>query len=75
MRRDLRFRQVKLPVAAEPTPGGSLPSGMCIVRPGVLEVEFASPEALLGRLYELVSIAGEDLEAFAVLLRGAETNQ
>ena len=50
VRRDLRSRQVKLPVAAEPTPGASLPSGMRITRPGVLEVEFASAEELLARL-------------------------
>jgi len=68
VRRDLRSRQVKLPVAAEPAPGASLPSGMRLVRPGVLEVEFTSAEDLLGRLYELVRIAGEDLEKFGTLV-------
>ena len=48
----------------------SLPAGMRIVRAGVLEVEFADGGELLGRLYELVRIAGEDLEAFAALLGG-----
>ena len=58
VRRDLRSRQVKLPVAPEPASGASLPSGMRLVRPGVFEVEFASAEDLLGRLYELVRMAG-----------------
>src|SRR5215210_7772060 len=38
VRRDLRSRQVKLPVAPEPVLGTSLPSGIRIVRPGALEV-------------------------------------
>src|SRR5215210_276760 len=67
VRRDLRSRQVKLPVAAEPAPGASLPSGIRIVRPGVLEVEFGSAEDLLATLYELVRMAGEDLEGFEAL--------
>ena len=71
-RRDWRTRQVKLPVAAEPRQAASLPAGMRIVRAGVLEVEFADGGELLGRLYELVRIAGEDLEAFAALLGGTE---
>jgi hypothetical protein len=70
-RRDLRARQVKLPPAPEPAPAASLPSGLRIVRPGVLEVTFASPEDLLGRLYDLVQVAGRDLEDFAALLSGA----
>ncbi len=37
-RRHLRARQVKLPVAADPAPGASLPSGMRIVRPGPVGV-------------------------------------
>ena len=45
---------------------------MRIVRAGVLEVQFADGGELLGRLYELVRIAGEDLEAFAALLGGTE---
>jgi hypothetical protein len=68
VRRDLRSRQVKLPVAPETTPGASLPSGMRLVRPGVLEVEFASAEDLLARLYELVKMAGRDLEEFGTLV-------
>ena len=71
-RRDLRSRQVKLPVAPDPKPGASLPSDMRLVRPGVLEVQFASAEDLLGRLYELVRIAGEDLEAFDAVLYGTQ---
>jgi hypothetical protein len=68
-RRELRSRQVKLPAAPEPTRGTSLPSGMRLVRPGVLEVEFGSAEDLLGRLYELVRIAGEDFEELQRLLQ------
>jgi hypothetical protein len=62
-REDLKARQVKLPVsaAAGPAHASSLPSGMRVVRPGVLEVEFASAEDLLGRLWELVQMAGRDL--------------
>jgi hypothetical protein len=41
---------------------------MQIVRAGVLEVQFADGEELLARLYELVQIAGEDLQAFDDLL-------
>jgi hypothetical protein len=69
-RRSLRARHVKLPVAVDPGSGSSLPSGLRIVRSGVLEVEFASAEDLLGRLYELVRIAGQDLEAFDAVLHG-----
>jgi hypothetical protein len=62
-RQDLKARQVKLPVStADPARTSSLPRGMRVVRPGVLEVEFASAEYLLGRLYELVKIAAEDLD-------------
>ena len=68
VRRVLRAKQVKLPVAPEPASGSSLPSGIRLVRPGVLEVEFTSAEDLLGRLYELVQMAGEDLEELQVLL-------
>ncbi len=67
-RGDLRARLVKLPVALQPTPGTCLPSGLRIVRPGLLEVEFASAEELLARLYELVQLASEDLENFETLL-------
>jgi len=70
-RRDLRARAVKLSV--EPASGASLPSGMRLARSGVLEVEFASGEELLGRLYELVRMAGEDLDRFEALLSGSET--
>ena len=65
VREDLKARQVKLPVAATADPGhpSSLPSGMRVVRPSVLEVEFASAEDLLGRLWELVQLAGRDLPA------------
>src|SRR5215207_2498903 len=59
-RRDWRARQVKLPVAAEPRQAASLPAGLRIVRAGVLEVEFGSGGELLGRLYDLVRIAGEE---------------
>ncbi len=55
---------MKLPVAAEPRQAASLPAGLQIVRTGVLEVQFADGGELLARLYELVRIAGEDLEAF-----------
>jgi len=72
-RRSLRARQVKLPVAPDPGSAASLPSGMQIVRSGVLEVEFANGEELLGRLYELVRIAGEDLECFERLVTHPET--
>jgi hypothetical protein len=72
-RRDWRARQVKLPAAAEPRQAASLPAGLRIVRTGVLEVEFANGEELLGRLYELVRIAGEDLEGFERLLADPET--
>lgn len=68
VRCDLRSRQVKLPVAPDPTPAASLPSGMRLVRPGVLEVEFASAEDLLGRLYELVQMAALNLDAFEAQL-------
>jgi hypothetical protein len=34
-----------------------------------LEVEFGSAEDLLGRLYELVQLAGSDLEKFESLLQ------
>jgi hypothetical protein len=70
-REDLKARQVKLPVsaAADPARASSLPSGMRVVRPGVLEVEFASAEDLLGRLWELVQLAGRDLEELADSLR------
>jgi hypothetical protein len=64
VRRDLRLRQVKLRVTSEPAAATSLPSGMRLVRPGVLEVEFASAEDLLARLYEFVQLAGSDLEEF-----------
>lgn len=67
-RRSLRARQVKLPVAVDPRSGPALPLGLRVVRPGVLEVEFASAEELLGRLYELVKMAGEDLEGFEALV-------
>jgi hypothetical protein len=36
-RQDVRARKVKLPVAPNPAPGASLPSGMRLVGPGVLE--------------------------------------
>jgi hypothetical protein len=51
-RRSLRARQVKLAVASDSRSAASLPSGMRIVRSGVLEVQFGSGEELLGRLYE-----------------------
>jgi hypothetical protein len=72
-RRDLRARQVKLHVAPDPTPAASLPSGMRLVRPGVLEVEFTSGEELLGRLYELVRIAGENFGEFEAVLAVLDT--
>jgi len=72
MRRDWQARQLKLPVPAESRQAASLPAGLRLVRLGVLEVEFGSGGELLGRLYELVRIAGEDLEAFTALLGGIE---
>ena len=42
----------------------SLPAGMRIVCAGFWRVEFADGGELLARLYELVRIAGEDLEGF-----------
>ena len=47
-RRDWRARQVKLPAAAEPRQAASLPSGLRIVGPGVLEVEFANAGRVAG---------------------------
>jgi hypothetical protein len=67
-RRALRAKRVKLPVAPEPASGASLPSGMRISRPGVLEVEFEGVQDLLGRLYELVRMAGQDLDKLEALL-------
>ncbi len=71
MREDLKARQVKLPVspAADPGRASSLPSGIRVVRPGVLEVEFASAEDLLGRLWELVQLAGRNLDVFDEAVR------
>ena len=70
-RENLKAKRVKLPVSAAADPGraSSLPSGMRVVRPGVLEVEFGSAEDLLGRLFELVRIAGDDLAIFEEVLR------
>lgn len=66
---DLKARQVKLPVSvASPTCSSSLPSGIRVVRPGALEVEFGSAEDLLGRLFELVQMAGKDLSTFSTAL-------
>jgi hypothetical protein len=68
-RQDLKARQVKLPVyAPDPRPGSSLPSGIRVVRPGVLEVEFESAEDLLARLFELVQMAGRDFPGFSQTL-------
>ncbi len=67
-RSHLRSRQIILPVSRQPGPAAALPSGIRLVRPGVLEVEFAGAEDLLARLYELVTIAGGDFEAFEKLL-------
>jgi hypothetical protein len=69
-RQDLKARQVKLPVSADAGPGraSSLPSGIQVVRPGVLEVEFESAEDLLARLFELVQLAGRDLPGFSQTL-------
>jgi hypothetical protein len=69
-REDLKARQVKLPVSAamDPARGSSLPSGIRVSRPGVLEVEFAGVEDLLGRLWELVQMAGRDLPALTAAL-------
>ena len=74
---DLKARQVKLPVSAvaDPARASSLPSGMRVVRPGVLEVEFAGVEDLLGRLFELVRIAGDDLAIFEEVLRSGRENE
>lgn len=69
VRRTLRSRQVKLPVPEEPSPT-SLPAGIRLPRPGVLEVEFASAEELLGRLFALVQIASEDFMALEEMLAG-----
>jgi hypothetical protein len=41
---------------------------MRISRPGVLEVEFEGVQDLLGRLYELVRMAGQDLDKLEALL-------
>ena len=74
-REDLKARRVKLPVlaaAADPARATSLPSGMRVVRPGVLEVEFESAEDLLARLYELVQLAGRDLPALTDALEHAK---
>jgi hypothetical protein len=46
---------------------------MRVVRPGVLEVEFGSAEDLLGRLLELVRIAGHELAIFEEVLSGGRS--
>ena len=66
--RELQARQVKLPVAREHQSNSSLPFGIHIRRPGILEVEFRSSEELLGRLFELVQIAGRNFEEFRRLI-------
>jgi hypothetical protein len=71
VRRDLRSRHVKLPVTAGSADATSLPSGIRVSQPGVLEVEFASAEDLLARLWELVQVAGRDLDAFQQLISAA----
>jgi hypothetical protein len=67
---DIKARQVKLPVSATPELAHcySLPFGIRVARPGLLEVEFASAEDLLARLFELVQLAGRDLSHFETVL-------
>ena len=61
--RDLRARQV--PLAAIPDCGGfsGLPPSLRL-RPGRLEVDFATPEELLARLFELSQAIAQDYESF-----------
>jgi hypothetical protein len=66
-RRSLRARQVKVPAPMDSRTGSSLPSGLRIV-----PAWRAAGEELLGRLYELVRMASEDLEAVEELLAKAE---
>ncbi len=73
VRRELRAKAVKLPVTPEPAVESSLPRGIRVARPGVLEVEFASAEDLLGRLWELVQLAGRDLEDLQQVLSQSVT--
>jgi hypothetical protein len=67
-RRDLRSREVKLPISAAPVSHTSLPCGMRLIGPGKLEVQFTTGPELLGQLYELVQLAGRDLEEFEKVL-------
>jgi hypothetical protein len=66
---------VKLPVSAADNPAyaSSLPAGIRVSRPGVLEVEFQGAEDLLGRLLELVRIAGHELAIFEEVLSGGRS--
>jgi hypothetical protein len=77
VRRELRAKAVKLPVTPEPAVESSLPRGIRVARPGVLEVEFTSAEDLLGRLYELVQLAARDLDSLdrSVAVREDTRNQ
>jgi hypothetical protein len=54
-REDLKARQVKLPVsaAAGPAHASSLPSGMRVVRPGVLESSLLPPRTCWGACLNL----------------------
>ncbi len=66
----LRSRQVKLSVPAQQGYGAAaLPLGIDVIAPGVLAVQFSTPEDLLGRLYELVQTAAQDLGRFEMLLK------
>jgi hypothetical protein len=72
-REAVKARQVKLPVSATPELArpSSLPFGIRVARRGLLEVEFASAEDLLARLFELVQLAGRDLDHFETVLTDA----
>jgi hypothetical protein len=67
-RRRQAGREVVLP--APGVSGGSVPPGVRLGK-GRLEVEFETPEELLGRLFEVARLASEDFETFRALLARA----
>lgn len=66
----LRSRLIKLPVPAQQGySAAAMPPGIEVIALGVLAVQFSTAEDLLGRLYELVQIAAEDLGRLEMLLQ------
>jgi hypothetical protein len=63
---------VRLPVrpGARERTMADLPAGL-FFQPGVLRVEFASPEDLLGKLFELAKAAANDFETFCAAVEQA----